>query len=286
MRGSRVRADVAILWDYESFWAQDLEWRPSEDVSHRERIEAFYDRFWRDGLTVDMAHPGQDLSGYRLVVAPASYLLTADDAANLTAYVAGGGTLVTSFFSAVVDEHDAVHPGGFVAPLRDALGLTVEEFLPLREGEQVRVSLDDRVFGTARTEIVADVWADDVALAGAEVVAGYVDGPAAGGPAVTRNAHGAGTGWYVSTRVDVDALATLLAPVYAKAGITPSDTPEGLEVVVRHGDDASYTVAINHLGTRATLGTHGTDLLTNETADGFEVPAGGVRVVRTPNPSH
>ena len=33
--GSEVRAEVAILWDWESFWAQDLEWRPSEDLSHR-----------------------------------------------------------------------------------------------------------------------------------------------------------------------------------------------------------------------------------------------------------
>ena len=28
-------ADVAILWDFESFWAQDLEWRPSVDVQPR-----------------------------------------------------------------------------------------------------------------------------------------------------------------------------------------------------------------------------------------------------------
>ncbi len=30
--GSTVTADVALLWDWESFWAQDLEWRPSEDL--------------------------------------------------------------------------------------------------------------------------------------------------------------------------------------------------------------------------------------------------------------
>ncbi|RYJ01413.1 MAG: hypothetical protein EON52_21525, partial [Actinomycetales bacterium] len=51
VRGSRVRADVAILWDFESFWAQDLEWRPSEDVSHDERIRAYYEKLWRDGIT-------------------------------------------------------------------------------------------------------------------------------------------------------------------------------------------------------------------------------------------
>ncbi|MET0297982.1 MAG: beta-galactosidase, partial [Microbacterium sp.] len=48
-RGSRVVSDVAILWDFESFWAQDLEWRPSDDLDHDERIRAFYERLWRDG---------------------------------------------------------------------------------------------------------------------------------------------------------------------------------------------------------------------------------------------
>ena len=37
------RGRVAILWDWESFWAQDLEWRPSVDLDHRERTEAFYE---------------------------------------------------------------------------------------------------------------------------------------------------------------------------------------------------------------------------------------------------
>lgn len=134
--GSEVTADAAILWDWESFWAQDLEWRPSKDLSHRERVNAFYERLWQDQIVVDFAHPEADLSSYRLVVAPASYLLTQSAADNLRRYVEGGGTLVVSYFSAIVDEHDAVHPGGFVAPLRDVLGLTVEEFLPLRAGRR------------------------------------------------------------------------------------------------------------------------------------------------------
>src|SRR5690606_28146287 len=123
VRGSRVSADVAMLWDFESFWAQDLEWRPSEDVTHDERVRALHERLWRDDITVDFALPGHDLSRYKIVVAPAQYLLTAKDAANLTAYVRGGGILVVSFFSAVVDENDAVHPGGYAAPLAEALGL-------------------------------------------------------------------------------------------------------------------------------------------------------------------
>lgn len=282
--GSRVRADVALLWDAESFWAQDLEWRPSVDARHRERVRAYYERLWRDGLTVDFAHPSADLSAYRLVVAPSSYLLTGASADNLRRFVAGGGTLLVSFFSAIVDEHDAVHAGGFGAPLRDVLGLTVEEFLPLREGEttSVRWEPDGGVLAGA-------VWQDDLALDGARVVGRYLDGPAAGGPAVTRHVCGEGAAWYVSTALGVDALAPVLAAAYDDAGLVPPEHPRDVEVVTRHGREADFVVAVNHGADDAKLRGHdGVELLTGERVTGtLDLPAGGVAVVRvaaTPQP--
>ncbi|GAA1867588.1 beta-galactosidase [Myceligenerans crystallogenes] len=283
LRGSRVRADVALLWDTESFWAQDLEWRPSEAAGHRERVDAFYDRLWRDGHTVDLARPEHDLSGYKLVVAPASYLLTAQGAANLTRYVEAGGTLLVSYFSAIVDENDAVHEGGFLAPLRDALGVTVEEFLPLRAGERLTVRYQGAHGQDTPADLTGTVWADDLTPAGAETVGTYAGGPKPGGAAVTRHRYGAGTGWYVSTSFDVETLATVMADVYADAGLAPSGLPEDLEVIRRHGDGAGYVIAINHgaADAKLPLGGSATDLLAGGTVDpGVIVPAGAVRVLR------
>ncbi|WP_427885537.1 beta-galactosidase [Kribbella sp. GL6] len=261
--GSEVRAEVAILWDWESFWAQDLEWRPSVDVSHRERINAFYDRLWRDGITVDFAHPESDLTAYKLVVAPASYLLTKRAASNIRRYVEGGGTFVMSYFSAIVDEHDAVHPGGYGAPLRDVLGLTVEELLPLRAGEQVRLS----------GGVTSDVWSEDIALEGAEVLATFEDGPAAGKPAITRH----GSAYYVAARLGVEDLTSVLRPAYDDAGIVPSATPEGVEVMMRRSADNDYLIVVNHTDRPVDLPVTGTDLLTASTS-GSKLEAGGVRV--------
>ncbi|OYC94965.1 beta-galactosidase [Microbacterium sp. Yaish 1] len=280
VRGSRVHADVAILWDFESFWAQDLEWRPSEDVSHDERIRAYYERLWRDNITVDFALPGHDLSGYKLVIAPAQYLLRQADADNLNRYVDAGGTLVVSFFSAVVDENDAVHAGGFAAPLEPALGIRVEEHLPLRAGVTTTIEFD----GASHT---ADVWHEHLVVSEAEVRATYVDGPGAGMPAVTRKRHGAGTGWYVSTRPDAAGLAAIMAEVYADAGIAPLDAPAGLEIVRRAGDADDYVIAINHAATDAELALEGVDLMTGRAVLGtLEVSAGDVAVIRTPRTAH
>ncbi len=275
LQDSRVRAEVAVLYDWESLWAQDLEWRPSDALQFRERMRAYYERLWRDGIQVDFAHPGDDLSAYRLVVAPASYLLTAAQGENLTSYVAAGGTLLVSCFAAAVDENDAVHPGGFGAPLRDALGLTVEEYLPMREGESCAVDFAGHTLPT-------DVWAEDLALAGARVRATYRGGPADGAPAITRHEHGQGVGWYVSTRLDVTALAPVLAAVYDDAGVAPSSSPEGVEVMVRHCASADYTVVVNHRDEPARLPAEGTELLTGSPVTGeLTVPDGGVAVVRT-----
>lgn len=275
VRGSTVSADVAILWDYESFWAQDLEWRPTEDHRHEERVRAFYERLWRDGVTIDFAHPGQDLSGYRLVIAPALYLIRAEHAARLEDYVAQGGTLIVSYFSGIVDENDAVHPGGFGAPLKGALGVTTEEFLPLREGQLGAIRWGD-------IELPCEVWQEHVRVDGAEVVATYSAGPAAGLPAVTRHRRGAGHGWYVSTRLSSEHLATVLDAAYADAGIVPQRPERGLEVVVRHGVDADYVFAINHADAARAVSVEGTDLVTGADVVGaLELPAGRVAVVRT-----
>lgn len=274
LRGSRVRAEVAILWDWESHWAQDLDWRPSIDLDPRERVRAYYERLWLDGVTVDFAHPSADLSGYSLVVAPSSYLLSVAQGENLTRYVAGGGTLLVSYFAGIVDETDAVHVGGYGAPLREALGLTVEEFLPLREGAQITVDL-------AGSALVADVWAEDLMLKGATAVATYDDGPAAGLAAITRHTHGAGTGWYVSTRLDARSLAPVMTAVYAAAGVTPAGLPDGVEVIRRHDSGIEYLIAINHGDEAVAVPASGISLLTGEDVDGsIKLAGGGVAVVR------
>ncbi|WP_261985708.1 beta-galactosidase [Microbispora sp. CSR-4] len=277
VRGARVTAEVAVVWDWESYWALEFEWRPSADLRFRERIEAYYEALWREHVTVDFVHPSADLSPYRLVVAPSAYLLAEAAAKNLHLYVEAGGHLLVSYFSGIVDENDTIHPGPYPGGLRDVLGVAVEEFHPLREHETVTL----RSPGSLVPGATGRIWSERVRLAGAGAVREFADGPDAGHPAVTRHDLGAGSAWYVSTALDGESgLRDLVAEVLDHAGVSrPRGLPDTLELV-RRGD---HLFLINHADAPVTVdGVTGAGVLDGAAYDGSAtVPAGGVVVVRT-----
>ncbi|HEU5428100.1 MAG TPA: beta-galactosidase [Actinocrinis sp.] len=276
LQGSTTVTQAALLWDWESWWALEHAFRPSVDLEFKERQLAYYEALWRAHVGVDFAHPSADLSRYRMVVVPQMYLCREEWAENLRQYVRGGGTLVVSYFSGIVDEDDSVHLGGYPGALRDLLGVLVEEFLPLRADWTIGLE-------GGETTGTATVWAEDVELRGAEAVLTYTDGPAEGKPAVTRHAYGDGHAWYVSTRPDAETLREILRRAAADAGVAfDTETPDTLELVRRKAsDDTSYLFAINHGQQEAEVATSGVDLLTGEAFVGsVHIAAGSVRIVR------
>lgn len=270
--GSRVHARVAIVWDQESHWASDNEWHPSVDLDVRERINAFYAQLWHRNVTVDFVHPSHDLSAYALVILPQLYLVSDVSSANLRSYVSGGGTLLASYFSGIVDDTDTVPFGPYPGQLREVLGLHIPEFLPLYADQKVALT-----GGGAGT-----VWAEEIALDTAEQLQGFVDGPAAGGPAITVNRLGEGRAYYLATALHDDALGAIVDDVLEAAGVATSRDFPGLERVTRVGDGGHFQFLLNHSDVEYTVPVAGeSELVTGEAIVGgtVRVPAGAVRVV-------
>jgi beta-galactosidase len=272
--GSAADNKVAILFDWNARWACELDSHPSIDVRYLDRASAFHAALTDRGVGVDVIHPESDLSPYSLVVVPTLYLASDAAAASIAAAAARGATVVVTYFSGIVDEDDHIRLGGYPGAFRDLLGVRVEEFLPLREGETL--TLDD---GTT-----ADVWAEHLELTGASAVVRHQDGPAAGRPAVTRRDVGDGAAWYVATRTDPAGTAALVDLLLTEAGVTPvAPTEPGVEVVRRRAEDGrSWVFAINHTDRRVAVPVHGHDLLTDAptAVDGLELDAGAVAVIR------
>ncbi|WP_037767002.1 beta-galactosidase [Streptomyces sp. 142MFCol3.1] len=278
--GTRVEADVALIFDWHSWWALELEARPSVQMRYLDMVRDWYEALWTLNITCDVVAPGSDLTRYKAVLAPNLYLLSEEHADALTRYVSGGGHLAVGCFSGVVDAHDRVHLGGYPGVLREVLGLHIDEYLPLRDGDTIQLSDGS----------TAALWAERVEPRGCTPILHFADtpdgGPACGGPVVTRHAFGEGTSWYVATRPSVTTLRDLVRHISLEAGLrAAAEVPEGIEAVRRSGPDASYLFLVNHTDDSVKVPVEGVDLLD---ATGYgsttEIPAGGVAVIREPQP--
>ena len=274
--GSRVVADVAVVFSWESWWSADGESRPSQSVEYLEQVHAAHGAVRALGITADVVAPGTDLSGYRLVIVPGLYMVSDADAAIITEYVAAGGHALVTFFSGIVDEDDRVRPGGYPGAFRDMLGIRVDEFVPLAPTEHV--ALD--------TGATAGLWTERLRSTGAEVLARYTDGPLAGVPAHTRNRFGEGVGHYLATALDRAGLTDVLRTIATDAGVVATG-PESdglVEVVRRVSADASYLFVVNHSVDAVEVSASGIELVTGSSVkSSVLVPAGAVRVVKEEN---
>ena len=282
--GSVVDADVAIVFDWQAWWATDLDSHPSVEVRYLAQVHAAYNALLGAGITVDIVAPGAPVDSYALVVVPSLYSVTDAAAQVLADYVAAGGHAVVTFFSGIVDEHDRVRPGGYPGAFRELLGVRSEEFVPLHPSTVLELSDGQS----------ARLWSERLRLEGAEAVSAFTNGPVPGVAAVTRNAFGDGVAWYLATALDEESLAATLVRAAGDAGVAvTAGHPAGVEIVRRVGESGGWVFIINHTNAAFEYRTQGTEILTgaeigvpasatNETAriGTLDVPAGTVRVVR------
>ncbi|SDP17450.1 beta-galactosidase [Streptomyces sp. cf386] len=260
-------AEVAVLLDWDAWWASQQDGRLSGEVDYPQVVRAWHRALWEAHTVADFARPEQDLSAYKLVVVPQLYLMTDAAIDNLVAYVNQGGTLISGFQTGVADEDDRVREGGMDARLRDLFGIRVlHEWWPLDAGERTDI---EGFHGTLWSEEIEA--ADDV-----DAVIPYKGGELDGLPAVLRK----GRAWYVSTLPEPHALRTLLADIAADAGARPTlaGLPAGVEAV-RRGE---LLFLLNHGRDGVTVPLPGRhrDLLTGASVtDGVELGRYGVAVL-------
>jgi beta-galactosidase len=240
---SRVEAEVAILMDWENWWALELDSKPSNDLKLFPQLYSYYQPLFDRNITVDFAHPGSDLSRYKLVIAPNLYLVNEASAKNINQYVENGGNLVMSFFSGIVDENEHIWLGGYPAPFREMLGISIEEYVPYPETQS------NAIRTTTGRQFQCSFWSDVIHLKSAQALATFEQDYYAGDPAVTRNQFGKGTAYYLGTVLDKSGMDWLLDVVCETASLRPvaPHLSAGVEFVRRSNGSQTWLFALNHL---------------------------------------
>ena len=285
--GGRVPARVAVLFDWENWWAIEYSSGPSVDLKYVPQCQAYYRALHGLNVPTDIVSPEADLSDYDLVIAPVLYVVKPGIAEKLEAWTRAGGTFVTTFFSGLVDENDRVYLGGYPGPLRPLLGIWAEEIDALTP-QQSNSVVFETPFGGLSGAYPCRLLCDRIRSEGADVLATYGSDFYAGEPAVTVNRFGEGQAYYLATMLDGDALTALLQKLCNDQGIKPPlpDVPAGVEVLPRvspSGETLLYVLNHNaHPVSVPLTGGPFTDLLTGQTLSSTADLAGqGVRILST-----
>ncbi|MFD0339799.1 beta-galactosidase [Streptomyces sp. NPDC127117] len=278
---AREPARVGILFDWDSWWASEQDSHPTARLDYRQEALDWYSALLALGVRADVITPATDPGAYDLLIAPVLHVVPEALAKELTRYAETGGHLVTTYFSGVVDENDHVWLGGYPGALRELLGIRIEEFGPLLDGDTVE--LDNSTTG--------GLWTDRITVDGpeVEVLARYRSGTYANRPAVTRRPTGRGSATYVSTRLGTDGLAALLPELLGRAGVE-SELPESargrVETVVRRDTESRYLFLVNRTEEPVPLPGLTGDLLAGGAEQGagaeLVLPPRGVAVLRSP----
>jgi beta-galactosidase len=245
--GLKIHNDVAILWSRDSANAiaampygggvPERSWTGEED-GYVSLVQQMHKALWSLNVGADFVLPEtKEFSKYKLLIVPALYI--ADDALlqRISDYVKNGGHVVMTFKSGFANENAAVRWVCAPGPLREAAGISYQEFSNLEHP----LALKDDPYHVGDDNKVS-YWAEFLMPEHAKPIA-YYDHPFFGKwPAITENEFGGGTLLYEGTYLSNAMQTAVLKETLGKIGLLGEDQKAPAEVHVEHG--------VNRLGKR------------------------------------
>ena len=281
LRNTRVEAETCILFSHENDWNLRNIPQPNRQFNQREHIQLIYNALHDRNIAVDFARPTEDLSRYKLVLAPSLQLLAGGEADLLRLYVENGGTLVATCNTGLVDEHHIAPDSGYPHDLTDVFGLEVREFDPLPPGEENHLTIKG-AFATTHLH-PARLWCDIIEPRECQVLATYARDFYAGKPALTVNTYGQGRAVYFGSISHQFFYYDLVAWLRQLCNLHPLlKVPDTVEVSMRTDGHNKIFFLLNHQNSPVRIAFYKPmhDFLTGQTFTGnYDLPPHGVLVL-------
>ena len=273
-------ADLALCFDPNSSWALAIQ--PGHPkLKYLSETLSWYGAMGASHAGVDVVDATHDLSRYKVVCAPAMYLVAQKQADRIRAFVQGGGTFIAGFRLGVKDEHSRIVETPLPGLLRDVMGVELIDYQPIyseKQGVKFAGSL-------AGADAECKIWADilDPKDKDVEVLATYTGGQYAGKAAITSHRFGKGKAIYLGPHLEGAELARVLLTLIASSGVARSiQVPPGIEVTSRRTNQQTWTYLLNHTAKEQSVNVDGryTDVLDHSAISGsIRIEPYGVRIL-------
>lgn len=271
--GSTVPSECAIVFDWENWWAVDALQGPTELLDYQKECLNYYRAFFDLHIPVDVIGTDDDLSKYKVVVAPMLFMASEDYAKKIEDFVKNGGTFIASALSGYVDKDYLFYQGGYPGPFKEVFGLWVEEQDALAPDkpdhfewngkeyearlicDQIRPLSELKDLIAENKKVLGDLkYFDDPAYqisaeAGDMTVDGtYTDDFYKGTPVITENVYGDGHTYYVGTQSSPEFYRDFMEQVTERASVKPvaADAGDGVEVAVRENENGRFLFYLDH----------------------------------------
>ena len=242
--GSGRESKIALVYDWENKWVlEDAQFgRNAGGKGYTDTVLSHYSALVRDHYSVDIIDETCDLSSYKMVCAPMTYMLRDGFAEKVEAFVRNGGTYVATYVSGWVNEEDLCFMGGFPGPLRKVFGLWDEETDALDDTQHNAFTWNGKTY--AAKDFCALTHPE-----GAKVLSTYEENFYAGYPALTENAYGNGACYYLAARTNEDFLMDFYKFAADRAGIDAliESSDDGILTTSRVGSNGSFLFVMNSL---------------------------------------
>lgn len=258
--GSLVPAKAAILFDWNNWWAIEMSAGLNMDLHYIDELYCYYEALHAYGVQVDVIGTDAALDEYRIVIAPALYMVKPGVAGRLTTFTENGGTLVVSIYSGMADENENVTQNGYPGELRELCGLWTEEFDSLPAGEYNHFTWNGTQY---RSELMFAISHPE----SSGTLATYESDFYKGMPVLSVNQTGKGKTYYFGTRSETSFYHAFMKQLCIEQEIlheTDAELPEGMEISVREKDGKQYIFFLNHKGQEQHAGLENSISLTKE----------------------
>lgn len=265
--GTNRPADVAILYDWESNWAiNDAQGFGLETKRYPQTLVQHYRPFWEQDIPVDVITKEQDFSAYRLLIVPMLYLVSEETISRLKVFVANGGTLVLTYISGLVNEHDLTYLGGWHKDLQEIFGMKPVETDTLYPNDKNYVSYRNQSYELKDYATIID-------LNTAKVEGLYEDDFYANTPAVTSHQFENGQTFYIGGRLEDQFHRDFYQELIDQLSLEPVASVRhgrGVSVQVRQAPEKDFIFVMNFTEEKQPVVFESvvTDLITGEEITG------------------